>query len=376
LPQLHSIESGIDRWNRNGQGIRVPQLQITPDQFRPFGNTGLSVPPIVFGSTALGNCFQVIPDVTKLEISSKWFDHVAPPVFIDTAGKYGAGMALEEIGRALAKFEIPPADVVISNKLGWKRSPLQTPEPLFEPDVWMGLAHDAVQRISYEGILECWDEGCRLLGGDYKPRLASVHDPDEYLAAASSPDDRRRRFDDILDAYRALGELKLRGEVAGVGVGAKDWRSIQEIDAAVPLDWVMLANSFTIMRHPPELIEFMRVLAARNIPIINSAVFHAGFLVGGRFFDYRVVSPENPADRPLFAWRKSFVALCEAHGVSPMHACVQFGMRGPGVVAVALNTSHADRVGDNVAAVLKSVPPQFWASLQEEGLIADIPANL
>jgi D-threo-aldose 1-dehydrogenase len=344
--------------------------RITTEQFRPFGNTGLAVPPIVFGSTALGNCFKVIPDIAKLEICSQWLDHVAPPVFIDTAGKYGAGLALEVIGRALAKFEIPPEQVVISNKLAWKRAPLRTPEPLFEPGVWMGLEHDAVQRISYEGILECWDEGCQLLGKAYKPTLASVHDPDEYLAAASSPDDRRRRSDDILDAYRALAELKQRGEVLAIGVGAKDWRSIQEIDAAVPLDWVMLANSFTIMRHPPELIEFMQSLAARNIPIINSAVFHAGFLVGGKFFDYRVVDPASDSERPLFAWRKSFVALCQAHGISPMHACVQFGLRGPGVVAVALNTSHPDRVGENVSAVLDPVPPQFWASLQEEGLIA------
>ena len=60
----------------------------------------------------------------------------------------------------------------------------ERPSRLFEPGVWMGLEHDAVQRISYDGILECWDEGCRLLGDAYKPRLASVHDPDEYLAAA------------------------------------------------------------------------------------------------------------------------------------------------------------------------------------------------
>jgi D-threo-aldose 1-dehydrogenase len=345
-------------------------MRIPADQYRAFGNTGLRVPPVVFGSTALGNAFQVVPDVTKLEICSKWFDYVEPPVFIDTAGKYGAGLALEEIGKALAKFEIPPKQVVISNKLGWLRAPLRTPEPLFEQGVWMGLQHDAVQRISYDGILECWAEGGRLLGPAYQSRLASVHDPDEYLAAATSPDDRQRRFDDIRGAYRALAELKARGEVPGIGVGAKDWRSIAEIDAHVPLDWVMMANSFTVMRHPPELIAFMESLAKRNIPIINSAIFHAGFLVGGRYFDYRVVSQDNEVDRPLFAWRKSFVALCEAHGISPMHACVQFGKAGPGVVAVALNTSHPDRIEDNVKAVLEPVPPQFWASLKEEGLIA------
>lgn len=344
-------------------------MRLAADQYHPFGNTGLQVPPIVFGTSALGNLYRVIPDVTKLEIVSEWFEYVAPPVFIDTAGKYGAGLAMEVLGRNLAKFEIPPDDVLISSKLGWKRAPLRTPEPTFEPGAWMNIEHDAVQRIDYDGILECWEESCELLGADYRPRLVSVHDPDEYLAAAESADDRRRRFDDVLAAYRALVELKEQGKVIGVGVGAKDWRVVEEIATAVNLDWVMLANSLTVMRHPPELLAFVKLLVERGVAIINSALFHAGFLVGGKYFDYRVVDPQNDADRPLFAWRKSFVALCEGHGVSPMHACVQFGLSVPGVLAVALNTSDPSRIRENVVAVTTPVPPQLWASMMEEGLM-------
>ena len=346
-------------------------MKITADQYRPFGRTGLRVPPIVFGSTALGNCFQTIPEQTKQMIVGEWFRQVMPPVFIDTAGKYGAGMALEVLGRALDRLEISPDEVIINNKLAWKRAPLFNGEPKFEPGVWMDMEHDAVQCISYDGIMQCWDEGCRLLGGRFVPRLASVHDPDEYLAAATSPTDHDRRFEDILGAYRALRELKASGQVVGIGVGAKDWRSVREIDEAVELDWVMLANSFTVMNHPAELVEFIASLADRKIAIINSAVFHAGFLVGGRYFDYRVVSPEDPRERHLFAWRKAFVALCEGHGVLPAHACVQFGLSAPGIVAVALNTIHPDRVSENVESVLKKVPDAFWASMKEEGLLAE-----
>jgi D-threo-aldose 1-dehydrogenase len=197
-----------------------------------------------------------------------------------------------------------------------------------------------------------------------------VHDPDEYLAAANSPADRDRRFQDILDAYRALDELKRSGLVRGIGVGAKDWRSIAEIDQHIQLDWVMLANSFTVMNHPPSLLDFIASLVKRGIGIINSAVFHAGFLVGGRRFDYRKVSPDNPADRPLFAWRKAFAALCEGHSVMPAEACVEFGRSAPGIVAVALDTSHPDRVAENVAMVVKKLPATFWASMKEERLIA------
>jgi D-threo-aldose 1-dehydrogenase len=347
------------------------RLKIPVEMYRPFGKTGLRVPPIVFGSTALGNAFQALPEQTKMGLCCEWFRHVQPPVFIDTAGKYGAGMALETIGRALSRLDISPEDVVINNKLAWRRKPLASPEPQFEPGVWMSVDHDAEQCISYDGILSCWEEGCRFLGGRHRPQLASVHDPDDYLKLARSPADRDRRFQDILDAYRALFELKEAGLVCGIGIGAKDWRSIREIDEHVQLDWVMMANSFTVMNHPPELLAFIASLKDRGIGIINSAVFHAGFLVGGRYFDYRVVSPDNPADKPLFAWRKTFVALCHAHSVSPAEACVEFGRSAPGITAIALNTSHPDRVADNVEMVLKESPNGFWSSMKEEGLIAE-----
>jgi D-threo-aldose 1-dehydrogenase len=346
-------------------------MKITGDHFRPFGRTGLQVPPIVFGTSVLGNAFQPIPNQTKSSIISEWFRHVAPPVFIDTAGKYGAGMALEVIGQTLDRLEIAPHEVIINNKLAWKRAPLKGTEPNFEPGVWMNLQHDAELRVSYDGILECWEEGCRLLAGRYVPQLVSVHDPDEYLAAAPSPAERDRRFEDILGAFRALHELKEAGLVVGVGVGAKDWRTVRQIDAVVDLDWVMLANSFTVMHHPAELIQFVGSLAERRIGIVNSAVFHAGFLVGGRYFDYRVANPDDPAGRRLFSWRKSFVALCQGHGISPAHACIQFGLSAPGIVAVALNTSHPERIADNVNSVLRKVPNSFWVSLKEEGLLEE-----
>lgn len=342
----------------------------------PLGRCGVAVPRLVFGTSCLGNLYQALPAETKLAISREWFAHVATPVALDCAGKYGAGLALEAIGGNLRELGIPPANVVISNKLGWLRTPLITPEPTFEPGAWAGLQHDAAQRISYTGILECWEQGCELLGEPYRPQLVSVHDPDEYLSAATTADDRRRRFDDVIDAYRALAELRQRGEVRAVGVGSKDWQVIREIDAATPLDWVMLANSLTIYRHPPKLLTFVKDLAARGVGVTNSAVFHAGFLVGGSYFDYRKVAAENPRDRPLFAWRDKFFALCRDHGVAPAVACVQFALSPPGVVAVAMNTSNPAHVGANAAAVEAHVPSEFWAAAKERGLISADYADL
>lgn len=338
-------------------------------QYHSLGKTGLRVPEIVYGTSCLGNLYEALPDETKLAISREWFAHHRPPAVIDSAGKYGAGLALEVVGKNLRALNIPSDQVVISNKLGWKRVPLTTPEPTFEQGVWADLEFDAEQCISYEGILECWQQGCELLGEEYAPQLLSVHDPDEYLAAAVSPADRDQRLEDIRGAYRALHELKQQGKAAGIGVGAKDWRIVKEVAELADLDWVMLANSLTIYRHPPELLKFVEWLTERNIAIINSAVFHAGFFVGGKFFDYRVLSPDDSDDQLVFAWREKFHELCRQHDVDPAVACIQFALTPPGVVSIALNTSKPEHVSRNVDSINANVPAEFWQAAQEQQLI-------
>ena len=200
---------------------------------RPLGKTGLSVPPIIFGTSCLGNLYEVVTDETKLAIVSEIIRHSPMPAVFDSAGKYGAGLALEVIGASLRKLGIPESQVVISNKLGWYRVPLRGTEPTFEHGVWAGIGHDTESRITHDGILECYEQGGELIGKGYSSQVVSVHDPDEYLAAGKTDEERKRRFDDVLGAYRALFELKGRGAVKAVGIGSKDWRVIREISASV-----------------------------------------------------------------------------------------------------------------------------------------------
>lgn len=339
---------------------------------RPLGRTGVGVPPIVFGTSCLGNLYAVVPEERKVALVAEMIRHCPAPVVLDSAGKYGAGLALESIGRALRSLGVAADRVLISNKLGWRRAPLTGPEPTFERGVWFGLEHDAVRDISYEGILRCHAEGDALLGAGHAAQLVSVHDPDEYLAAAADPADRARRMDDVLGAYRALFELKAAGRVRAVGIGAKDWRVIREVAERVELDWAMFACSLTVYTHPRELRDFMAHLRTRGVGMINSAVFNAGFLTGGPWFDYR--RPDPVADAGLFAWRTRFLAVCAEHGVKPAEACVQFSFLVPGVAAVALNTEKPERIAANVASTTARLPAEFWRALRAAGLVAaDFP---
>src|SRR5690349_14401047 len=165
------------------------------------------IPPVIFGTSSLGNLYQAIDYKTKRDIVNECIEYSFGRPLFDTAGKYGAGMALETLGRCLSDLCIHPDDVIICNKLGWYQTELLTQEPTFEKGVWVDLKNDAVQKISYDGILQCFNQGNRLLG-IYSAKMVSVHDPDEYLATAKNKIEEEQKYQDILEAYRALSDLK------------------------------------------------------------------------------------------------------------------------------------------------------------------------
>jgi D-threo-aldose 1-dehydrogenase len=65
------------------------------------------------------------------------------------------------------------------------------------------------------------------------------------------------------------------------------------------------------------------------------------------------------------------VALCHGHGITPARACIEFALSAPGIAAVAINTSHRDRIAENVASAITPVPSVFWSSMKDERLLAE-----
>ena len=333
-----------------------------------IGKTGLQIPPVIYGTSFMGNLYRELPWQTKLEIMKEWFNATNLPVVVDSAGKYGAGLALEVIGKGLQELNIEPGKILISNKLGWYRVPLTTPEPTFEVGAWANLKFDAVQKISYEGIKECWVQGNELLG-KYSADLVSVHDPDEYLTASVDSADREKRLEDIIEAYRALFELKEQGEVKAVGIGSKDWKVIRELYSKVKFDWVMIANSLTLYRHPEDILSFTQQLNRDGVGVFNSAIFNAGFLTGGEYFDYRLIDESNPEDVERIEWRKRFFSVCDKFGIQPGDACLHFAVSPIQISSVALNPSKPERIKRNMEVLQTEIPPEFWTALKENGVI-------
>lgn len=326
-----------------------------------------SMPKIIFGTSSLGNLFVELDNETKQQLVQAAVESSTEAPLFDSAGKYGAGLALESLATGLKALNVAPDAVKISNKLGWKRVPLTTQEPTFEPGAWVNLEHDAVQDISYQGILDCYQQGNDLLG-DYEAKIVSIHDPDEYLASAEDEADLIKRKQDILDAYKALMELRDAGMVESVGVGAKDVSVIDFISDHVQLDWAMFACSITPYTHSSSTLALLDKLGKQGVNVINSAVFNAGFLIGSDNFDYKTITRDShPAE---FIWRDKFNVLCEQFKVKPAEVCVQFSFLFDEIVSVALNSSSPKRVKGNVSLVEKQIPESFWQAMKDQGLIS------
>ena len=125
----------------------------------------------------------------------------------------------------------------------------------------------------------------------------------------------------------------------------------------------------TIKRHPQDLLNFMIELDAKGVTIINSAVFHSGFLAGGGYFDYTLIKPDTPKNDALFKWRDDFFEICNQFNIKPATACVQFALHVPGVKSIALNTTDAKQIKANINMANVEIPVEFWEALQLKGLI-------
>ena len=325
-----------------------------------------ALPKVIFGTSSLGNLYSAPPFETKLNIVKEIVNANPELAVFDSAGKYGAGLALESLAECLSELKIPKDKVLISNKLAWKRVPLTSDEPTFEPGAWVDLKNDAIQDISYQGIIDCYEQGNELLG-DYDAQLVSIHDPDEYLASAKNDEDLKDRKEKLLEAFRALDELKKTGRVQSVGVGAKDISVIDFISDHFQLDWAMFACSITPYTHSDFAIKLLKKLGQQGVDVINSAVFNAGFLIGGTHFDYQLISQETHPE--VFDWRDKFFAICQEFDIKPAAACVQFSFLFPEIKAIALNTSKPERVKSNMDLAHAKIPQGFWDKMKSEKLI-------
>ena len=302
----------------------------TPTQKRPLGRTGLSVTPIGFGTSGLGDMpetygYSVEADRARATLEAIF---AGPVNLIDTSRIYGVGRSEERIGAAIRERGLS-AGMVVSTKLD--RDPATH-------------AFDAAQaRRSLEQSL-------KALGLD-KIDLLHLHDPEH---AAS--------FETATAREGALGELfrmKEEGFARAVGLAAGKTDQMLPLLKAWDFDVVITHNRFTLAnRNAGPMLD---VCAARGIAVLNAAPYAGGVFAKGAGDFRRYVYQQ--ADEAALAPIRAFEAACARHGVPPGAAALQFSMRDPRLASTICGVTRPERVRETLEWAAFAIPEACWAEL-------------
>jgi D-threo-aldose 1-dehydrogenase len=307
-----------------------------------------------FGGAPIANLYTSVSDEdARATIDAAWDAGVR---YFDTAPHYGLGLSERRLGAALASR--PRVEFVISTKVGRVLEPFDGPG-LDDAGFLVPATHRRVWDFSADGVRRSLDSSLERLGLDHVD-IVYLHDPDNHWEQAVS------------EGLPALRSLKEQGVIGGIGVGMNQWQMPERFIREASLDYVMLAGRYTLLEQE-SLASFLPLCEERGVSVVAVAVFNSGLLA----------RPEVPADATydysaapaeVIARARRIASVCQRHGAVLPQAALQFPFGHPAVKAIAVGARTPAEITENAALLADKVPPELWADLKAEGLLAaDIP---
>ena len=299
--------------------------------YKTLARSGLNIPAICFGTTALGD----MPDTYGYAVGEERamatlaaiFE--SPIGFLDTSRNYGAGRSEERVGSAIKARGGLPKGFVISSKL--------------DRDMSTNLFDGDRARRSLE-------ESLKALGVSNIP-LLHLHDP-EY---ASDINDVTKKG----GALEVLFRMKEEGLAKAVGIAAGRTDIMMPLMRNWDFDAIISHNRYTLLNR--QGIEMFELAKSRDMAVINAAPYASGILAKGAavqpLFAYM------PADDSIISRVKAIEALCSQYAVPVGAASLQFSMRSPLVASTICGVSTAERVQQTIDWASWSIPDALWKDL-------------
>ncbi|MRG61402.1 aldo/keto reductase [Agromyces sp. CFH 90414] len=309
--------------------------------------------PLVFGAAPIGNLYREVSDEAAREaLEAAWEGGIRS---FDTAPHYGLGLSERRLGEFLR--DKPRDEFVLSTKVGR----VLEPNPDFaggdDLDHAYAVPNDLVRRFdpSEAGIRRSLEDSLERLGLD-RVDILYLHDPDVYDLDRG-----------IAEGLPALAQLRDEGLVGSIGIGTNDAdaaaRAVREGD----LDLVMIAGRYTLLEQPAA-VDLLPLCEANDVRVVAAAPYNSGLLAhdeppADATYDYGRV-PAEVLDRA-----RALAEACREHGVPLPVAALAFPLRHPAVRAVAVGTSRAASVRENLERLATPISEGLWDALAERGLI-------
>lgn len=308
---------------------------------RNIGNTGLSVSPICFGTSGIGD----MPDTYGYAVDEARanatlqaiFD--GPVNFLDTSNNYGFGRSEERIGAAIRERGGLPDGFVLSTKV--------------DRDSNTG-------RFDASRVRQSVEESLTRLGIDKIP-LLHLHDPEHA-----------RDLTEITTEGGALDELfKLKEEGIAQAVGL----AMGRIDIMFPIlrdrpfDALVSHNRYTLLnRSANDMFDYAH---GQGMAILNAAPYAGGVLAKGSAemprITYQLASLEALA--PV----QKIEALCARYNIAPGAVALQFSTNDSRITSTIAGVTKAERVKQSLDWASADIPQALWDELAKLSFSMDDP---
>jgi D-threo-aldose 1-dehydrogenase len=319
-----------------------------------------------FGGATLGDIRERIDErraETTIEVA-----YGAGIAYFDTAPWYGTGKSERRYGTVLGQQ--PRDSFVLSTKIGRVLERPADPAT-FEPERWpYGLPF--VVRFDYtrDGVRRSYEDSLTRMGLNRIDALL-IHDLD--LGYHQTPEGVAARLDELDrgGGYRALQELKERGEIGAIGAGINVTGMIPRFLERFDLDFFLVAMPYTLLSQEALDAE-LPLCVQRGASIVIGAVFASGILAIGPVPEARY--GYQPPTAEILEKTRRIQAICERHGVPLGAAALQFPFGHAAVSSVIPGPNAPEQVKTNLEWMRAPIPADLWSELKAEGLLrADAP---
>ena len=304
---------------------------MSPFARTTVGRSGLTIPTICFGTSALGDMPQTYGYAVGEERARATLNAIfdSPIGFLDTSRNYGAGRSEERIGAVIKARGDLPKGFVISSKLDRDMS-----TNLFDGDRAQRSLEESLKTLNVSTI-----------------PLLHLHDP-EY---ASDLKDVTKKG----GALEVLFRMKEQGLAQAVGLAAGRTDIMMPLMRGWDFDAIISHNRYTLLNRNGT--GMFNLAKSRGMAVITAAPYASGILAKGAvqqpLFAYK------PADDSIVSRVKVIEALCGNYGVPVGAAALQFSMRSSLVASTICGVSTPERVQQTIDWANWSIPEALWKEL-------------
>lgn len=269
-------------------------------QYRPLGNTGLSLPALSFGASSLGAEFRQVDLQEALKSVQTALD--LGMNFIDTSPYYGRGMSEVLLGVALRA--IPREKYLLGTKLGR----------------YDGAHFD----FSARRVVESVDISLHRMGVSHLD-IILCHDI-EFVEMSQI----------VEETLPALRKLQKQGKVRFVGISGYPMNIFRYVLERAELDVVLSYNHYTLQN--TMLADLVPYLRSKEVGIMNAAPFSARLLTN------LPLPPWHKATPQVREICKAAADHCQKRGVEIAQLALQFSVANQDLATCIVGSANPANV--------------------------------